>query len=84
MNTQLTTVLPGQIVKTIIPLQDERPDKVYVVTDDLTDTAVAIVALSQLQRNLRSPDLAKREQVPITNLTVIGKNLEEYIASFNK
>lgn len=84
MNTQSTTVLPGQIVTTVIALQGERPDEVYIVTDDFSATDVTIVALSQLQRNVRNPELAKRERVSISNLKVIGNDIEQYIASLNK
>ncbi len=84
MNVKSDGLIPGQIVKTIIPLDDEKPNEVYIVTDDLSEVEATVVSLSQLQRNIKNPKLAKRATVAIANLKVVENNLEKYITSFNK
>ena len=78
----------GQICKTIVPLENEREGDVYILTGDpdiITDgVTMEAVSLNDLQRNVNDPLKAERKRIFITNLTVVGEDLEDYVASWNK
>lgn len=78
----------GQICKTIVPLENEREGDVYILTGDpdlITDgVTMEAVSLNDLQRNVKDPSKAERKRIPIDNLTVVGEDLEDYVASWNK
>jgi len=87
METQVIPTLAGQVCKTITSLDDERPDDVYIVTEDTavindTDT-IEVVKLKDLQRNIKNPSKAEKRKVSKSNLTVVGEDLQQYIASWN-
>jgi hypothetical protein len=88
MENMIIPTKQGQICKTISPLENEREGDVYIITDDLglivNDNYIEAVSLNDLQRNIKDPAKAKRKSIAINNLTVIGEDLEDYVASWNK
>ena len=78
---------PGQICKMINPLNEEESKDVYIIAEDPRpfddDDTIYVVALKELQRNVRNPDFTP--QIPVTKneLTVVAENLEDYINSWN-
>lgn len=87
METQIIPTQAGQVCKTITSLEDERPDDVYIVTEDpaVINNAdeIEIVKLKDLQRNIKDPSNAEKRKVSKNNLTVVGEDLQQYIASWN-
>ncbi|MGF7081949.1 hypothetical protein [Mucilaginibacter sp. UYCu711] len=87
METQVIPTRAGQVCKTIIRLDDERTDDVYIVTEDPTvindADAIEIVKLKDLQRNIKDASKAEKRKVSKSNLTVVGEDLQQYIASWN-
>ena len=78
----------GQICKTLVPLENEREGDVYIITCDPASVSgngtIEAVSLNDLQRNVRDPSKTKRLTIAAGNLTVIGEDLEDYVASWNK
>ena len=78
---------PGQICKISNPLNEEESKDVYIIAEDPQpfddDDTIYVVALKELQRNVRNPDSAP--QIPVTKneLIVVAENLEDYIKSWN-
>jgi hypothetical protein len=87
MEKRVIPTQTGQVCKTIVSLNDERPDDVYIVTEDPTfineADAIEIVKLKDLQRNIKDPSKAKKRKVSKSNLSVVGEDLQQYIASWN-
>ncbi|SHL95809.1 hypothetical protein [Mucilaginibacter sp. OK098] len=78
---------PGQICKIINPLDDKELNNVYIIAEDPQhfddDDTIYVVALKELQRNIKHPESAA--QIPVTKnkLMVVADNLEDYIESWN-
>lgn len=79
--------LPGQICKLINPLDDNELNEVYIIAEDPQpfddDDTIYVVALKELQRNIRHPESAAQISVTKNELTVVSDNLEGYIKSWN-
>ena len=88
MNQQMTPTRQGQICKFIVPLDVERDYEAYVLTDDPSqmsdEDTIHVVSISDLQRNIRNPNLATRIPAMKKDLFVIAEDLESYVASFNE
>lgn len=80
-------VKPGQICKVASPIPDMEEYEVYIVAEDPSDFSdedeILVVALGELQRNQRTPDLAERIAVRKDNLVVVGEDIESYVLSWN-
>lgn len=88
MENLIVPTQAGQICKTLVPLENEREGDVYIITGDIVETGkgetVEAVSLKDLQRNVKDPSKAEKKLIPLNNLTVVGEDLEDYIASWNK
>jgi hypothetical protein len=78
----------GQVCTIINPLEDENPNEVYILSEDPApfddDDDIYVVALSDLQRNLKNPVICQQIAVAKNELNVIADNLEDYIHTWNK
>ncbi len=77
----------GQVCKTLVPLENEREGDMYIITGNPPvsgNGTIEAVSLNDLQRNVRDPEKTKRLTIEVGNLTVIGEDLEKYVASWNK
>lgn len=75
----------GQIFKTLVPLENEREGDVYIITGEPSNKSKSIeaVSLNDLQRNVKDPSRADKKIITLNNLTVVGDDLEDYVASWN-
>lgn len=87
MNTSLNPTRPGQICKIVSAVPDSEPEEVYIVAEDPAGfedaDEILVVALGELQRNIKSPENAARESVRKDELIVVGEDLESWVASWN-
>ena len=87
MENRVIPTQAGQVCKTLVSLENEKLDDVYILTVDPSlfqdNEAVEIVKLKDLQRNLHDPLKAERREVLKSNLTVVGSDLQQYIAGWN-
>jgi len=87
MENRVVPTQAGQVCKTIVSLENERPDDVYIITGDTDisddDAIVTAVSLKDLQRNIKDPSKALKRYIPKSNLTVVGDDLQGYIATWN-
>lgn len=78
---------PGQICKIVSDVPDMEEREVYIVAEDPADfeddEEIAVVALTELQRNVKNPDNARRIQVAKDQLVVVAEDLEAYVLSWN-
>jgi len=88
MENRVIPTQAGQVCKTLVSLENEKQDDVYIITVDPAlfdeEDAVEIVKLKDLQRNINDPDRAPRIKTSKVNLIVVGENLTEYINNWNK
>lgn len=87
MDTSLLPAKPGQICKIISGVPDMEEQEVYIVAVDPADfeddEQIAVVALTELQRNVRNPDQARRIAIAKDQLVVVAEDLEAYVLSWN-
>ena len=89
MNTNNTPSKGGQISKLVHPNVNEKDYEVYIISDEnisekLDEDYIVVVALTDLQRNINTPQSAPRKQFKKSELVVVAEDLESYVASWNK
>jgi hypothetical protein len=88
MNSTLMPTIPGQICKIVSGVADMEEEEVYIVTEDPAefddDDEILVVGLTDLQRNIKDPQLAERLHVRKADLVVVGNDLTSYVDSWNK
>jgi hypothetical protein len=87
MDVSLIPDKPGQICKVISGIPDMEEYEVYIVAEDPADfdneDDILVVALGELQRNVKNPDNAERISIRKDQLVVVGDDLENYVRSWN-
>jgi hypothetical protein len=87
MDVSLIPDKPGQICKVISGIPDMEEYEVYIVSEDPEDfdngDDILVVALGELQRNIKNPDNAERISERKDQLVVVGDDLESYVRSWN-
>jgi hypothetical protein len=87
MNSMLMPTKAGQICKIVSVFADMEQQEVYIVTEDpldfKEDDEILVVALNELQRNVKNPENAERLPVRKEQLVVVGEDLTSYVQSWN-
>lgn len=87
MDMTLMPTKPGQIVKIISDVPDLESADVFIVSENPSEIAddddVLVVNLKELQRNIRTPEKAKRISVRKDQLVVVSEDLASHIQSWN-
>lgn len=88
MNSMLMPTRAGQICKIISDIADLEPEEVFIVTEDPgqfdKDDDILVVALKELQRNIKDPNAAEKTPVRKKTLVVVAEDLAAYIQSWNE
>jgi hypothetical protein len=87
MDRTLIPTRPGQICKMVSDVPDMEEEDVFIVSEDPADFGnedeILVVALKELQRNIKNPDNAERVGIRKDQLVVVGDDLETYVRSWN-
>jgi len=87
MDINLMPNKPGQICKIISPIPDIEPEEAFIVSEDPApfenQDEILVVSLTELQRNIRQPENAKRLSVRKDQLVVVSEDLTAYVHSWN-
>ena len=87
MDISLIPGKAGQICKIVSDIPDMEEHEVYIVAENPVDFGdedeIMVVALKELQRNIKNPELAERIPVRKDELVVVGEDLESYVRSWN-
>ncbi len=88
MATKTRPTTQGQICIITNPLPDENPVETYIITEDLSecsdDKITYVVSITDLQRNIATPNLAPRKAIKISELSVVAKDITSYVNSWNE
>src|SRR6185312_11449236 len=82
MRFQLIPDKQGQICRFIET--DKGGDNVYIIVGEIDNNPTTLfVKLTDLQRNTATPEQARKQNMAVSDFTVIADSLEKYVDSWN-